>query len=82
MDKDTAEGRILEQPIVARYLRTHPTAWYGHICMRVDLFGCREGVFSNFCLQLVKPNLNPSIACLRPLIVIKLSENFELKYRR
>ncbi|XP_068680517.1 uncharacterized protein, partial [Montipora foliosa] len=43
MNKDTAEGRILEQPIVARYLRIHPTTWYGHICMRVELFGCREG---------------------------------------
>ncbi|XP_029202215.2 uncharacterized protein LOC114966489 [Acropora millepora] len=43
MDKDTAEGRILDQPIMARYLRIHPTAWYGHICMRVELYGCREG---------------------------------------
>ena len=43
MDKDTAEGRILDQPIIARYLRIHPTAWYAHICMRVELFGCREG---------------------------------------
>lgn len=44
MDKDTAEGRILDQPIIARYLRIHPTAWYGHICMRVELYGCKEGV--------------------------------------
>ena len=46
MDKDTAEGRILDQPIIARYLRIHPTAWYGHICMRVELYGCREGILS------------------------------------
>lgn len=44
MDKDTAEGRILDRPIIARYLRIHPTAWYGHICMRVELYGCREGI--------------------------------------
>ena len=79
MDKDTAEGRILEQPIVARYLRIHPTTWYGHICMRVELFGCREGGFSNFFLQVVISNLNPGITCLRPLIIIKLSDNFALK---
>ena len=45
MDRSTAEGRILDQPIIARYLRIHPTAWNGHICMRVELFGCREGRF-------------------------------------
>lgn len=45
MDRSTAEGRILDQPIIARYLRIHPTAWSGHICMRVELFGCREGSF-------------------------------------
>ena len=44
-DRNTAEGRILDQPIIARYIRIHPTAWHGHICMRVELFGCREGTF-------------------------------------
>ncbi|XP_022778337.1 uncharacterized protein LOC111319871 [Stylophora pistillata] len=42
-DRNTAEGRILDEPIIARYVRIHPMTWYGHICMRVELFGCREG---------------------------------------
>ncbi|XP_078346313.1 uncharacterized protein LOC144631689 isoform X2 [Oculina patagonica] len=43
MDRNTAEGRILDQPIIARYIRIHPKTWSGHICMRVELFGCRKG---------------------------------------
>ena len=45
MDRNTAEGHILTQPIIARYIRIHPTEWYGYICMRVELFGCKEGEF-------------------------------------
>lgn len=45
-DRDTAEGRILNPPIIARYIRINPKAWNGHIAMRVELFGCREGVLS------------------------------------
>ncbi|KAL9955596.1 hypothetical protein ACROYT_G036938 [Oculina patagonica] len=45
-DTNTAEGRILNPPIIARYIRIHPKAWTGHICMRVELFGCREGFTS------------------------------------
>ncbi|KAL9955598.1 hypothetical protein ACROYT_G036941 [Oculina patagonica] len=43
MDKDTPAGRILDEPIIARYIRIHPKTWYAFICMRVELFGCREG---------------------------------------
>ena len=50
MDRNTAEGRILDQPIIARYIRIHPKAWNGRICMRVELFGCREGTFVAFTL--------------------------------
>ena len=45
MDRSSPEGRVLDQPIIARYLRIHPTDWSGHLCMRVELFGCREGRF-------------------------------------
>lgn len=43
-DRNTAEGRILDEPIIARYVRIHPMTWNGRICMRVELFGCREGM--------------------------------------
>ncbi|XP_068671097.1 uncharacterized protein [Montipora foliosa] len=43
MDRNTAEGRILDPPILARYFRINPTAWYGRLSMRVELFGCRGG---------------------------------------
>ena len=46
MDRNTAEGRILDPPILARYFRINPTAWYGRLSMRVELFGCREGMSS------------------------------------
>ena len=43
MDSNSMVGQILNPPIIARYIRIHPKAWYGHICMRVELFGCKEG---------------------------------------
>ena len=33
----------LAQAIRARYIRFRPTAWHGHISMRVELYGC-EGI--------------------------------------
>lgn len=44
-DRNTPHGHVLDQPIIARYIRIHPVAWYGYICMRVELFGCRKGIF-------------------------------------
>ena len=46
MDWETKEGRILNPPIIARYVRIHPKAWVGHISLRVELYGCREGRFA------------------------------------
>ena len=31
------------RPFKARYVRIHPQTWYGHITMRVELYGCRLG---------------------------------------
>ena len=33
----------LDEPIIARYIRIHPVAWYGHISMRIELYGCYSG---------------------------------------
>ena len=34
--------------IKARYIRVHPRAWYGHIAMRMELYGCRLGMSRKF----------------------------------
>ena len=31
----------LEAPIEARVIRINPVEWYGHISMRMELYGCR-----------------------------------------
>ena len=28
------------EPIEARFIRLHPYAWYGHVSMRMELYGC------------------------------------------
>ena len=33
----------LDEPIIARYIRIHPIAWYSHISMRFEMYGCYSG---------------------------------------
>ena len=33
----------LEEPIIARFIRIHPVAWYSYISMRFELYGCYSG---------------------------------------
>lgn len=39
-DSNTIAYHELKSPIRARYIRFRPTAWNGHITMRVELYGC------------------------------------------
>lgn len=39
-DRDTVVYHDLNPGINARYIRFLPTAWYGHISMRVEVYGC------------------------------------------
>lgn len=39
-DSDTVVKHHLTPPIKARYIRLTPTAWKGHISMRMELYGC------------------------------------------
>ena len=39
-DTDTVVKHPLTPPIKARYVRLTPTAWSGHISMRMELYGC------------------------------------------
>ena len=40
-DENTIVYNDLNGSIVARYTRFQPTAWYNHISMRVELYGCK-----------------------------------------
>jgi len=42
-DRNTVVGHRLSKPIIAKYIRIRPVTWYGHISMRMELFGCTEG---------------------------------------
>ncbi|XP_073259033.1 uncharacterized protein [Porites lutea] len=39
-DRNTIVYQTLSQPKRARYVRILPEAWYGHISMRMELYGC------------------------------------------
>ncbi|CAH3189056.1 unnamed protein product, partial [Porites lobata] len=39
-DRNTIAYQTLSQPKRARYVRILPEAWYGHISMRMELYGC------------------------------------------
>ncbi|XP_078351548.1 uncharacterized protein LOC144636259 [Oculina patagonica] len=41
-DQDTVVYHVLNPPITARYFRFRPMAWYEHISMRVELYGCLQ----------------------------------------
>ena len=40
VDRNTPVYHLLHPRIHAKYVRFHPTTWYGHICMRAELYGC------------------------------------------
>ena len=40
-DQDTVVYHELSHAIRARYIRFRPTAWHGHISMRVEVYGCK-----------------------------------------
>jgi len=42
-DRNTIVGHQLVKPIIAKYIRIRPVTWYGHISMRMEIFGCTEG---------------------------------------
>ncbi|XP_027044413.1 uncharacterized protein LOC113672335 [Pocillopora damicornis] len=44
-NRDTVVSHPLHTPIEARYIRFRPRAWHGHISMRVELYGCKSGIY-------------------------------------
>ena len=43
MDSSNIVSHELKPPIWARYIRFHPKTWYGHVSMRVEVYGCKKG---------------------------------------
>ena len=41
-----------KRPFVARFVKFHPMSWYGHISMRVELYGSLVGkiLFISICI--------------------------------
>ena len=39
-DMSTVKRNNLTKPIVARYVRIHPTAWQTDVCLRTEFYGC------------------------------------------
>ena len=43
---NTIVSHELIPPIKARFIRFQPLVWHGHITMRVELYGCTQGIKS------------------------------------
>ena len=43
---NTIVSHELIPPIKARFIRLQPLVWHGHITMRVELYGCTQGIKS------------------------------------
>ena len=43
-DRDSIVHHQLNAPIKARYVKLRPTVWYGHISLRMELYGCSAGM--------------------------------------
>jgi len=42
-DRNTVVEHLLVTAFNARFIRFHPKSWKGHICMRAEVYGCRNG---------------------------------------
>ena len=54
-DRDTIVYNKINPPIKARYIKIRPQAWYRHICMRTELYGCLEDVSGGKDCVIFKP---------------------------
>lgn len=46
-DRYTVVRHILEEPIIARFVRIQPKTWYRHISMRAEFYGCTKGLLKS-----------------------------------
>lgn len=70
-DQNSVVVNTLEAPIEARFVRLHPQRWYGHISLRMELYGCSlksgraliEFTTDNTCKDLPWRDSTDSIEC-------------------
>ncbi|XP_015763702.1 PREDICTED: uncharacterized protein LOC107342725 [Acropora digitifera] len=53
-DRNTVVKHSLVPKIGARFIKVHPKTWYGHISMRMELYGC---LMDNHCQGISRGNL-------------------------
>ena len=72
----TVVSHELNPPIKARFIRFRPLEWNGHICMRVELYGCTQGMtntsfgYKNITAMVSKTSPNTQI-----LLIGKILQN-------
>ena len=47
-DRNTIVGHDIEPVIATRYIKVLPKTWYKHISMRMELYGCTDGIEGNY----------------------------------
>lgn len=40
-DSYSIHNNYFDEPIVARFIKFHPTKWYSHPSLRVEIIGCQ-----------------------------------------
>ena len=43
VDSQTVVTHQFTTPLYARFVRLIPVSWYAHACLRLELYGCKEG---------------------------------------
>lgn len=54
VDGDSIKFNQFDIPIIAQWIRINPTRWRDRISLRVELYGCDYGKFSEFSVFVVE----------------------------
>lgn len=53
VDGDSIKFNQFDIPIIAQWIRINPTRWRDRISLRVELYGCDYGEFSEFSVLVI-----------------------------
>ena len=73
-DSDHTEGRILDPPIVARFIKINIKTFQNYPSLRVELYGCRDGMYillfslCTFCCRSLNDAVDINLHYLRVVI--------------
>ena len=56
-ERHSAIGNTLNPPITARYIKVKPKTWNGRISLRVELYGCYDGMYNSVISRQFIPSL-------------------------